>query len=377
MKNAGLYIHIPFCISKCSYCDFYSIPGSIIPESYINRLIQEHTYRKNQANALWSSVYVGGGTPSLLSEKQISVLFNTIRQNCTRDAEITFECNPDDVRPELICVLKDSGVTRISLGIQTFSNEKLKFCKRRSSKEINEKALELIQKADFPHFSADLITGLPPFKDDQNQLFYDISSLLSFGVDHISLYSLTLEEGTPLFDQVMHNPELLDESSNDELWIKGRDFLEAQGFTQYEVSNFASEKNQSIHNKKYWNMEDYAGIGAGATGTLYKGSSALRFTNTRNIDDYLHRDFSDQEEKLILNLEECMNEYLMMGFRTLNGINPSVFYERFGIPLSNRIEPFFTTWQNNQKAVITPDGNYALNRNGLLFLNTFLMEILI
>lgn len=377
MNSAGLYIHIPFCISKCSYCDFFSISGTEIPDSYITRLIQEHEYRKNQANALWSSVYVGGGTPSLLSEKHIARLFAAVLPNCTKDVEITFECNPDDVRPELISALKDSGVTRISLGIQSFSNEKLEFCKRRSSKEINEKALELIQKADFHHFSADLIAGLPPLNDDGNQLMYDISRLISFGVDHISLYALTLEEGTPLFNQVKHNPQLIDESKSDELWIMGRDYLEAHGFSQYEVSNFASEKNQSVHNKKYWNMENYAGIGAGATGTFYNGASALRFTNTLNIEEYIHCAFNEQEEKITINENDCINEYLMMGFRTLNGIKPSVFYERFGIPLATRIEPSFSLWLKNQKAVITADGNYALNRDGLLLLNTFLMEIIV
>lgn len=376
MVDAGLYIHIPFCISKCTYCDFFSIPLNQVPDSYCTKLIQEHEYRRSLTDAEWSSVYVGGGTPSLLSSSQIETLFSAIKPHCTPEAEITFECNPDDITSEFLEVLIKSGVTRVSLGIQSFSNEKLTFCKRRSTRDINLKALSLIQQAHFKHFSADLIAGLPPYNNDEKQLMEDIETLVSYGVDHISLYSLTIEEETPLYKIIQKNPEIINETVNDELWIMGRDFLEEKGLPQYEVSNFALKENQSVHNRKYWHMENYIGIGAGATGTIYQSKSAVRVTNTNNLEDYLSKPFSEQEETLIVRDEEYMHEYLMMGFRTLEGVNNRDFFDRFGISILDSIEPTFTHWQKNKKALLTPRGNYALTKEGLLLLNTFLIQIM-
>lgn len=376
MNEAALYIHIPFCVSKCSYCDFFSIPCGKVSESYIDRVLEEHDYRKNMFPAKWSSVYVGGGTPSLLSNEQILKLFSVIKPNCIPQAEVTFECNPDDVTGELLSVLIAAGVTRISLGIQTFCDAALKFCKRRSTKEINHKALSLVKAAGFPHFSADIISGLPPQPANEESLYSDIDSVISYGVDHISLYSLTIEDETPLYNEIMKNPSLINEEASDELWIKGRDYLITKGYYQYEVSNFAKKNAESIHNCTYWNMKTYLGLGAGAAGTIFSGNTAVRTMNSQNIEEYLTKPFSDQEESLYLDEDACMNEYLMMGFRKIEGVDPKDFFSRFNLPLEKLIEPVFTKWRNMKRAIIHPSGSLALTQDGMLFLNTFLLEIL-
>lgn len=376
MKGIGLYIHIPFCLSKCSYCDFYSMPCKEVPDFYIKRLIEEHDYRRTQSSGYWSSVYIGGGTPSLLSEKAILSLFASINPYCLPGAEITYECNPSDVNGTLISVLQHAGVNRISLGIQTFSDKKLQFCGRRSSALTNHNALNLIEKAGFLHFSADLIAGLPPADEDIPQLINDIDQLISYKVDHISLYSLSIEDGTPLYYQFQRDPSLINEEHADNLWIIGRDYLEKNGFRQYEVSNFSLNNGQSKHNTKYWNMEDYAGIGSGATGTYFTGKTAVRYTNTLILEDYLHKDFHIQEDRQVITENEYINEFLMMGFRKIEGINPDEFCRRFKIPLKNRIDPAFSSWVERGKAVVRPNGNFALTSEGMLFLNSFLLQII-
>ncbi len=373
METAALYVHIPFCLSKCTYCDFFSLPVNSVPNGYVERLIEEHEYRKK--NYLWSSVYIGGGTPSLLRHPDIVQFFNIVKPNCTSDAEITFECNPGDVTEELLKTLADCGVNRLSLGIQTFSDEKLAFCKRRSTGSINHSALELIKKAHFPHFSVDLISGLPPAADDAESLCSGILSVMDYGADHISLYSLTVEEGTPLYNQVQLNPSLLDEEHNDNVWISGRDFLNNNGFHQYEVSNFAREGCQSRHNKTYWDMKTYEGLGAGAVGTEFSGNTAQRYTNSTSIDCYINRPFQEQEERFMLGPDDCINEFCMMGFRKIEGVNGMEFKKRFGFDISRKIEPVFSRWINDNRAHITANGNYALTESGLLFLNSFLIEL--
>ncbi len=376
MKGIGLYIHIPFCVSKCSYCDFFSMPCAKVPDYYIERLIEEHEHRRKQCIGYWSSVYVGGGTPSMLSSSAIQSLFLAITPFCLPGAEITFECNPSDVTEKLLYTLKRAGVTRISLGIQSFSDKKLQFCARRSGAKMHHKALKLIQKAQFLHFSADMIVGLPPLEDDLPQLIDDIEQLISYKVDHISLYSLCVEEGTPLYYQIEKNSNLIDKQYIDELWIQARNYLEKKGFMQYEVSNFARDNAQSKHNMLYWNMKDYAGIGSGATGTFYREKTVERYTNTMNLSNYLQKDFSIQEERLVLSEKDYKNEFLMMGFRKREGVSPNDFYERFGTLLTDYIEPTFTKWLNKGQALVLPTGNYALTSEGLLFLNSFLLEIL-
>lgn len=388
--EVALYIHIPFCASKCSYCDFYSLACKNIPTWYIDRLEEEFFFRIKQFNIKKiKSLYFGGGTPSYLLQNTVlkqalSSFFSKIKPFLSFDAECSFECNPDDISEEACIFLKSLGINRISLGIQSFNNTKLAFLNRRSSKAINEKALSIIQKAGFSHFSADLISGLAPlgknFKTEATELYEAIDKLISFGVDHISLYSLIVSPGTLLEKQLEENPSLFDEALSEKLWIGGRDYLEKKGFMQYEVSNFSLPGCESQHNLCYWDMETYLGLGAGATGSLFlPDGKTLRYENTEDLEAYKNRDFLESQETECIEKKDAIFEYLMMGFRKNAGISASVFSKRFSESIESYIEPHFSNWEKKSLAKKRQEGSeiyYALTKKGLLFLNQFLEALL-
>ena len=369
----SLYVHIPFCKSKCTYCDFFSIPcNEPVPDCYIENLLHEAQMRKNQFDiSYWKTIYIGGGTPSLLSAGQIQKLLAGLKTICPvkENAEITIEANPDDVTADFLLGVASSGINRLSLGIQAMDDKPLAAVKRRCSRETNLNALDLIQKhwlSAKRSFSVDCIAGLP--EQTRESFENGLKELVQSGANHISLYTLTLEEGTPLFRAVSKNEITLSADFADELWLLGRDLLEENGFLQYEVSNFANPGFESRHNLTYWNLLDYAGIGAGATGTV----GAFRYTNSCDLQKWAE---SVGEEDETLSRQTLIFEYLMMGFRKLAGVSSSCFFERFGENITKFIEPVFSKWQQKGLAGREND-RYFLNKNGILFLNAFLTQIL-
>lgn len=382
--ETALYIHIPFCASKCSYCDFYSIACDQVPSWYIKRLEEEFLFRQQKfgINKI-KTVYFGGGTPSYLFHDveffdDIVHFFKTLKPYLAENAEITFESNPDDISKELCEFLQLLGVNRISLGIQSFNDKKLTFYNRRSTKKINNQALKIIQKARFQHFSADLISGLIPLgnvQEEEKELFAAIDRLISFGVDHISLYSLIIGFDTALEKFLDMYPSFIDEELSENLWISGCEYLESKGFTQYEVSNFSLPGGESQHNLCYWNMDSYLGIGAGATGSLFfEDGNVERYENTENLDEYVQKDFLESQKNESIEKKDAIFEYLMMGFRKVKGIDENVFYNRFKEKIETYIEPSFSNWEKKNHAK-KENGFYALTKEGLNFLNLFLQEL--
>ena len=379
MKPCSLYVHIPFCKSKCAYCDFFSVVcKNRIDDAYIQKLLEEAEMRAAQFDVSeWRTLYFGGGTPSLLSPNQIEKLISGIKaaRPIAEDAEITFECNPDDITIELLDALKANGVNRLSAGIQAMSDAPLSVVGRRARRAENLSALELLSKhwiepedseLKTRRLSLDLICGLPG--ETSESFFAGLDEIISCGADHISLYSLTLEENTPLYNAVDSGKvELPEIEETDSWWIKARDLLEKKGFAQYEVSNFSMKGCQSRHNMSYWKMLPYIGIGAGATGTV----GNLRYTNSRSIEDWLK---GKGEEKELLTPDVQKFEFLMMGFRTLEGVDISEYKSRFGGDISV-IEPVFSEWCRKGLAQTTKE-RWALNKEGLLLLNCFLKEIM-
>ena len=382
MNSCALYVHIPFCKSKCAYCDFFSVVcKSGIDDAYIYKLLEDAEMRAVQFDVSeWSTVYFGGGTPSLLSNKQIETLVSGLKavRPIAENAEITFECNPDDITIELLETLKKCGVNRLSVGLQAMKDEALAVVNRRAHRAENLRALRMISEYWLEQLdqaesaclnyrlSVDLICGLP--SQSAEDFFSGLDEAISSGADHISLYSLSLEEGTPLYNAVDSGKVELPETEETDLWwIKARDILEANGFEQYEVSNFAKKGCKSRHNMTYWKMNPYVGIGAGATGTV----KDLRYTNSRSIEDWLNGE-GEERETLPLNIQQF--EYLMMSFRTLDGADITEFERRFGKSI-DIIEPVFSSWCQKGLAEKT-DSRYALNKQGLLLLNRFLEEII-
>lgn len=387
-RNLGLYIHIPFCISKCSYCDFFSLPlAPYVPQSYVDALCNEIRESFYGSDCLVDSVYVGGGTPSLLSEIQIKQLFDCIRKNAhlSEDCEITIEVNPDDVNKNLLLALKDAGVNRISCGIQSFNDSVLTFCKRRASAQVNKNALDCIKTYWNGKLSLDLICAMP--LESEESFLQGLKLLTDIKPEHISMYSLTIEDETPLGKLIEKGSLLYDYDLADKMWLSGRDFLENSSYVQYEVSNFCLAGNECRHNMKYWTRSDYIGCGCGATGTLYfPGGKAVRQTNVNDVDLYTAYWLSSCREKeklpfILENIDEKDGEFefFMMALRKIAGFSDSDYKKHFLRPLPQSFLSVFEKWQKKNLAFCKKDIDdcvYTLGKEGIIYLNSFLKELI-
>ncbi len=391
VKGTSLYIHIPFCLSKCAYCDFFSRADKSsaslpVPQSYVDALCKEIAFRlsQNQIDCI-NTLYVGGGTPSLLSPGQFTQLFTAIREKAllASDAEITVEVNPDDVSSGLLKLLADSGVNRLSCGIQSMNEAALKKACRRADAAANRKALSLLATKWKGQLSLDLISGLP--EDDEQGLLNSLKEVCEVNPSHISLYSLTIEGNTPFGKQLEAGGLDYDFDKADALWLAGRDFLESQGYEWYEVSNFCRPGKACRHNLCYWSHGDYIGAGSGATGTLYKkDGTGFRWTNSINIEEYIDFWLEPKGGEGIPQITENIDfstsefEFFMMGLRKLRGILDRDFEKIFGKPLP---ESFCQTFDHYEKKglCVRSSGEegtyYAMSREGILFLNRFLEEL--
>lgn len=386
----SIYIHIPFCISKCHYCDFFSVVCSnqnqYISDSYVQALINELSYKISEYKIKKiKTIYIGGGTPSLLSSSQMEKIFSFIKNTSIldKDYEFTIEMNPDDVTESLIDYLNHSIVNRISCGIQSLDDNVLQFVNRRAKRKENLNALEILKNKWQKKLSLDLITGLP--EETKEGFLNNLNTICSFNPDHISMYSLTLEEGTKLYDRLEKNEFQYDFDYSDEMWMCAKDFLEEKGYFQYEVSNFSKKGFECKHNLTYWSHNSYLGIGCGASESLYfENGSAIRKTNDTNIDLYIKNwtskspSFLDNVILENVDVNTSMFEFFMMGLRTMNGVGKKQFFNHFNKPFPQSVLKLFEEWISKNLAQVvhcTEDDYYSLNSRGLLFLNKFLEEL--
>jgi oxygen-independent coproporphyrinogen-3 oxidase len=390
-NNCSLYVHIPFCLNKCDYCDFFSVPCRSAADGYVDAVIKEADYYRHEYGiTAWKTVYIGGGTPSMLSPAELLRLLAALNPR-EKDCEVTVEINPDDCTSMLLDSLEQSGVARLSVGIQALDDKPLKAVHRRCSRTTIIKALELISKEWKGRLSCDIIAGLPCQTHDS--FMEGLKELTAYPVEHVSLYTLTVEEETPLAKRISDGTVSWSSDCADSLWIEGRNFLEKKGFMQYEVSNFAKQGAESAHNLTYWNLRNYIGCGAGASGTIYGVrketggcTEGMRWTNTKDIARYCA--FWNNGGKEILRDVEILDEatqefeYIMMGFRTRKGISEAEFRCRFGKSAGQRIgadSGVFSSWKKKRLAESREEKNgdtyYALTKKGILLLNMFLEEI--
>lgn len=379
MKPSGLYIHIPFCTQKCRYCDFYSItqkadfsPYHPNPQ-FIERLLQDvWFFKKRYAIEAWKTVYIGGGTPSLLPPDDIRTLAAGIREGQKQPVrEFTIEANPEDITSEWLAACSEGGIDRISIGVQTFDNDVLAVNGRRGSKEKTIAALEMIKRRWQGELSCDLIAGLTG--QTAQSLSGDMRRLIDYRIEHLSLYGLCSEE--PLPDTR--------EDFIAELLRENTALLAENGYVRYEVSNFSyQDKHRSLHNQIYWNMEPYAGIGPAASGTLIyedtdgKFIAAERFEGSKDIDKWMTA--ADR-----LSVYPCehidrntfLEEVLLMGFRLSEGINRTSFARRFGADITAFIGDTLSLWEKRRQCRIEPHRVY-LTEESMLFLNRFLVDAL-
>lgn len=385
----SLYIHIPFCKSKCEYCDFFSVPcgNKCIPDEYVDALLQELDVRIKLYNVhRFSTVYIGGGTPSLLKPIQLEKIMKKVL-SLGIPSEITMEVNPEDVTEELLVTMNNLGINRISCGIQSLNDEVLRCVKRRGCVENIFDKIELIKKTWNGIFSVDIISALP--NQSKSDFLDGLKKIVSFEPEHISMYALTIEESTPLGKKLQKGQLSYDFEAADEMWIEGRDFLINSGYCHYEVSNFAKEGFVCEHNMAYWKLKNYIGIGAGAVGTIYSDRT-VRWSNSTKLDSYIsfwNKNLSDIKIDELCNIQSVENidfniqvfEYFMMGLRTSYGICKEEFEARFNIPIPEKFIKIFNEWEQKQmcqKKVSFNKTYYSLNSSGLLLLNEFLTELI-
>ena len=318
----GLYIHIPFCKSRCVYCDFYSTTSMSLRQRYVDAVCREMELRgegREVRGERIETVYLGGGTPSQLSEKQLRQLFSHIYQtfDVSKEAEVTIECNPDDVTDEFAQLLSELPVNRVSMGAQTFSPERLRFLRRRHTAEQVPQAVERLRKAGIRNVSLDLMYGFP--NETMEEWECDIQSVLRLSVEHLSAYALQYEEGTPLY-KMLERGEVseVDEEVSREMYYRLIDALAEAGFEHYEISNWGKPGFHSRHNSSYWNQTPYIGLGAAA----HSFNGKNRQWNVADIHQYMEGIEKDEPclEHELLTPDNHYNEIVMTALRTSCGL---------------------------------------------------------
>jgi putative oxygen-independent coproporphyrinogen III oxidase len=328
-QTSGLYIHIPFCLSKCPYCDFYSSTSLSPFPRFLDTLSHEMAMYRDHFNC-FDTVYIGGGTPSLLRPQQLESILVRIRDNfdLAWNTEMTMETNPADLSQSSLEWIRETGINRVNIGVQSFDQEALRFLGRRHSVQQAILAIETSQTAEFHNIGLDLIYGVPGQTID---LWLDtLKQAVAFAPEHLSCYQLTLEAETPLGRKYQAGEfSMPTEELQYEFFMKTSQFLEEAGYVHYEVSNFAREtKYASRHNQKYWDHSPYLGLGPAA----HSFQSNRRWWNHRSVDQYIaavNAGILPIEEREILTLEQLRLEALYLGLRTKKGVNFADFNNRY------------------------------------------------
>jgi putative oxygen-independent coproporphyrinogen III oxidase len=320
-KFPGLYIHIPFCLSKCLYCDFYSLTSISAIPLFLDALFKEMEMYRNRFNP-FDTVYIGGGTPSLLSPQQLESILISVQKNfdLISTPEITVETNPADLDQSSLESMREIGINRINIGVQSFGEKILNFLGRRHSVKQANSAIEASRKAGFHNIGLDLIYGVPA--QDIESWLDTLKQAVAFSPEHISCYQLTLESKTPLGIRYQAGEfSLPGEELQYEFFMKTSEFLEDAGYIHYEVSNFAlGTKYTSRHNQKYWDHSPYLGLGPAA----HSFQSNRRWWNHPSLDRYLAAINAGNlpiEETEILTMEQLRLEALYLGLRTKKGVS--------------------------------------------------------
>ena len=331
----SLYVHVPFCVKKCLYCDFLSFSGGEDEISeYFDAVINEILISKNKySDYNVSSVFIGGGTPSFVASKYICKILDSIRENfhVRDDAEISIEVNPASAIYDKLKAYRASGINRLSIGAQSMNDEELKCIGRAHNLDMFYGTYENAIRAGFDNINIDVMSALP----DQSLQSYmnTLSKVVELKPQHISAYSLIVEEGTPFYDMELNLP---DEDIDRQMYHETKSFLSAGGYHRYEISNYALNGRECSHNKVYWQRGNYLGLGLGASSMVEN----VRWNNVRDINKYIRllkeadvhisdTDFSYRENMECLSEKDCMEEFMFLGLRLVEGINIANFRRQF------------------------------------------------
>ena len=361
-KIKSVYIHIPFCNSICSYCDFCKVVyNHDWLKPYLERLESEidNSYMGEEIETL----YIGGGTPSCLSIEELKDLFKVIAKFKRREeTEFTFECNISDIEEEKFRFLYEQGVNRLSIGIESFDEEKLEFMKRTSDFKDAKKKMALLRNIGFNNINIDLMYAIPG--ETVKTLKKDLEKFLKLKPEHISTYSLIIEKNTLVG---LNKIKPIEEEHDYKLYETICKTLKKAGFIHYEVSNFAKKGYESKHNLTYWNNEEYYGFGVGASGFV----AAIRYENTKSLTEYLKGNFVSS--KSLMSKVDNMENELILGFRKLEGINLEHFFDKYEENMQN-IFPIKPLVKNGD--LIYKDGYVYINPKKLYVMNEILLKLI-
>ena len=372
-KPLGIYIHIPFCIKKCVYCDFLSAPANKdIINAYVDALINElSNCRQNTFRHQVQTIFIGGGTPSSIDDRHIKRIIKTIYDHfdVSGFAEITIECNPCTVTKSKANAYKKAGINRISIGLQSANNEELKSLGRIHSFEDFIKSYNILREAGFDNINVDLMSATmgQTVKSYENTL----KKVIELGVEHISSYSLIIEEGTPLYEAT--DLDLPSEEDEREMYYLTEEMLNKAGYRRYEISNYAKPDRECKHNISYWIGTDYIGFGIGAA-SLFEN---VRFSNGRDLQSYIDSNGLNgpcEEEELSENAR--MEEFMFLGLRMMEGISKRYFYRSFKTEFDT-VYGKVTKKLVKQGLLIEDDDNVRLSKKGIDVSNYVMSEYLL
>ncbi|MDR7857104.1 radical SAM family heme chaperone HemW [Tissierella sp.] len=366
MKEISLYIHIPFCVSKCYYCDFSSFANKNHKiDSYVNSLITELSlYKERIKEYSIRTIFIGGGTPSSINAKYVNQILEFIYKNFNTSHlfEITVEANPGTLNKEKVHIYKESGINRVSMGAQTLDNNLLKSIGRSHSLEDFYNSYEILRQGGIKNINVDLIFGLP----DQSlaDVMNSLKKVIDLGVEHISYYGLILEEGTYL--NKLYNEKkiyLPDEDLERAMYHRAREYLIKNGYNHYEISNYSLANYECRHNLVYWDVKPYIGVGLSSHSNI----EGRRYWNTSDMDNYIEK-LNNQilpiEGEEIISLDEEIGEFSILGLRKIKGIDKIEFENRFGMKIETIYKDIINKHESN--GLISSNTDYIfLTKKGL------------
>lgn len=363
---AGIYIHIPYCKQKCCYCNFHFRTTHADKPEMLQSIKKEIKLRKSYLGEnIINSIYFGGGTPSIINTKEISSLIKQIENNFIIDnnAEITLECNPEDLTQEMLNNLKKTRINRLSIGVQSFDDKDLIFMNRSHNSEQAIKCISLAQKIGFKNISIDLIYGIP--KQTNEKWEENLTKMLDLNIQHFSAYALTIEPKTKLAHLIKTKKiKELSETKIIDQFNKLIDVAEKNNFIHYEISNFGKEGFFSNHNTSYWENKHYLGVGPSAHSFNGESRTWNISSNKKYISGVLNN--TGYSETEILSTEQKYNEYILTNLRTIWGVNLDYIKKQFNIDILNHFKSHIQKWEIEKK-IEKYKNSYTLTRQGKLY----------
>ncbi len=381
-RNISLYIHIPFCFKKCFYCDFLSAPADTeTKDRYVEVLKQEISIKSEKYKSFKvDSIFFGGGTPSILPASQIQEMLQLIKKKftLTKEVEVSIEVNPGTVDKDKLIGYRSSGINRLSIGLQSADNRELKVIGRIHTFEDFLQTYESARQAGFQNINIDLMSALP----GQTIRSYreTLKKVLSLQPEHISAYSLIIEEGTPFYERYgdgasaverKHCPSIPDEETERAMYELTDHFMQENDYHRYEISNYAKEGYECKHNKGYWERHNYLGLGLGSASLIHN----CRWNNESRLPIYLEGIF-DKKKEQILTEEEQMEEFMFLGLRLMKGVSEKKFKKTFGVTLESVYEKQIRKLVEGQ-LLIRAEGNLRLTKKGIDLSNIVMAEFLL